>query len=75
MFTDEIDEELLDRFESDEHAQLEVDLFEAPSPVEVEQVLARARDAHKVGRLSKRALAQLVHAAQAGAGSWSRPFR
>jgi hypothetical protein len=76
MFTDELDgEDSLDCFESDEHAQLEVDLFQAPSPADVQGVLARARDAHKVGRISKRALAQLLHAAEAGAGSWSRPFR
>lgn len=76
MLTDELDgEDGLDCFESDEHAQLEVDLFEAPSPADVEQVLTRARAAYKVGRISKRALGQLLHAAEAGAGSWGRPFR
>lgn len=50
----------LDAHESELHAELEIALVEAPSPVEVGHVLARAVTARRDGALSKGAFGELL---------------
>jgi len=57
---DEEPDDDLDAHESEEHAQLELELFNSPSHVETGFILGRAETAWRAGRLTKKAFYDLL---------------